>query len=123
MITTSRYSDDMRKAILEPTRGVIGLVDDLLTLCRDHSLELNWRGDLCRIRSHGGDWEELVNLALPKSAFRSILARVAALCNERIPNSVSPYGGKGELHVGTEPEAIFQVAFVNTPDEQCLELL
>ena len=66
--------------------------------------------------------EELIELPLRKSAFRAILARVAVLCNERCPNSVSPYGGQGELLVDTDPATALRVAFVNTPDEQSLEL-
>jgi hypothetical protein len=50
------------------------------------------------------------------------LARVAVLCNQRTPNSVSPYGGQGELLIGPEPTTTMRVAFVNTPDEQSLEL-
>jgi hypothetical protein len=47
---------------------------------------------------------------------------MAALCNERIPGAVSPYGGEGELSVGTSPPAIFRVAFTNTPGEQRLKV-
>src|SRR5208282_5382429 len=59
---------------------------------------------------------------LRKSVFRAILARVAVLCNERSPNSVSPYGGQGEVSVGADPAMTFRVEFANTPDEQRLEL-
>ena len=48
--------------------------------------------------------------------------RLAALCNEQSPGSVSPYGGEGELSIGTNPSAVFRVAFTNTPGEQVLEL-
>jgi hypothetical protein len=55
--------------------------------------------------------------------FRDVLARLAVLCNERTPNSVSPYGGQGEVSVGPNPVAVFQVDFVNSPAEQRLHLL
>ena len=59
---------------------------------------------------------------MPKSVFRAALARIATLCNERNPNSVSPYGGAGELTVDAGPPLVIRVQFVNTPDEQSLEL-
>jgi hypothetical protein len=66
--------------------------------------------------------KESTDVPLPKSVFRAILARLAALCNERTPNSVSPYRGEGECSVGTNPPVVFRVAFVNTPGEQRLEV-
>jgi hypothetical protein len=51
-----------------------------------------------------------------------MLARVAALCNEKCPNSLSPYGGQGELTVDADPAMVLRVAFTNTPGELNLEL-
>jgi hypothetical protein len=45
------------------------------------------------------------------------------LCNEQRPNSVSLYGGRGELSIHRKPAALLRVAFANTPDEQYLELI
>jgi hypothetical protein len=59
---------------------------------------------------------------LPPAAFRPILARIAALCNEYSPNAVSPYGGEGLLAVKGPPPTIVLVAFVNTPNEQRLQV-
>jgi hypothetical protein len=122
MNTTSQHTNGIRSALEHPTRGVVGLVDDLLKVCREHGLQLDWQADRCRVRSIGSDSEELVDLPLRKSVFRAILARIAALCNERSPNSVSPYGGQGELSVGADPPAVFRVDFVNTAEEQKLDL-
>jgi hypothetical protein len=122
MSATSQIPEVVRRALANPTRGVVGLVDDLLAVCLEHGLQLDWQADRCRVRSPGGDWEEVVDVPLRKSAFRAILARVAALCNEHVPNSVSPYGGQGELSVG-ENAAVFRVTFDNTPAEQRLELI
>jgi hypothetical protein len=66
--------------------------------------------------------QESTDLSLPKSAFRAILARLATLCNERVPDSVTPYGGEGQVLAGSNPPGVFRVAFKNTPDEQCLEM-
>jgi hypothetical protein len=46
----------------------------------------------------------------------------SALCNEQTPDSVSPYGGQGELLVHTNPPALFHVLVTNTPREQRLEV-
>ena len=59
---------------------------------------------------------------MQKSLARAILARVAALCNERNPSSVSPYGGQGEVTLFNDPEAIVQVSVVNTPTSQNMKL-
>src|SRR5690348_13824080 len=111
MSTTSPVARLLRGAPLHPSRGLPGLVDDLLAVCREHGLQLDWQVDRCRVRRCGGDWEELPDLPLRKSVFRAVLARIAVLCNERTPNSVSPYGGQGELSVGANPPAVFRVTF------------
>lgn len=123
MSTTSRFSDVLHQAFAQPTGGVVGLVDDLLAACREHGLRLEWQSGLCRVRAFGGDSDGAIDVPLRKSVFRAILARVAALCNERSPNSVSPYGGEGELPAGSNSGTVFRATFVNTPDEQRLELL
>jgi hypothetical protein len=51
-----------------------------------------------------------------------MLARIAALCNERNPDSVSAYGGVGELSIPTHRPAVFHVEFANTPGEQWMEV-
>jgi hypothetical protein len=84
-------------------------------------LELNWQLDRLHVRSGGQDWNEVRDLPARKSAFRAILARFAALCNVHNPGSCTPYGGCGELTLGSD-NTIFQVAFTNTPTEQRLEL-
>jgi hypothetical protein len=107
----------------EPTgRGVVGLVDDLLDLCRDQGLQLDWQAGRCRVRPLGAQPQESTEISLSKSVFRAVLARIAALCIERIPGSVSPYGGEGEVSVDADPPTVFRVAFANTPGEQRLEV-
>ena len=62
-------------------------------------------------------------MPLPKSVFRAVLARIAALCNEQLPNSVTPYRSEGTLSVAADLPATFHVAFVNTPTEQRLTMM
>lgn len=123
MNTTSSPLEQLCVALMSPTHHVVGLVDDLLAACQDHGLRLDWQDGCCRLRSLGGGGAEgVIDVPLRKPVFRAILARMAALCNERRPNSVSPYGGQGELSVGGDPATVFRVVFANTPDEQRLEL-
>jgi hypothetical protein len=114
---------ELVRHVFRPTqRGVVGLVDDLLGLCREQELQLDWHADQCRVRAIGEESEESIEVALPKSVFRAILARLAALCNERNPGSASPYGGEGELTAGVDPDTLYRVVFTNTPDSQRVHL-
>jgi hypothetical protein len=123
MSTSSALTKLLHVELDHPSRGVIGLVDELLRQCPEEGLRLEWQANGCRIRAFNGGSEVLLEKPLSKSVFRAILARVAALCNERTPNSVSPFGGQGELEVGTSPPEIVRVEFVNTTDEQGLVLI
>jgi hypothetical protein len=116
MDNNSLALERLRQALTLPTRGVLGLVDDLLAVSREGGIQLDWKADQCRVQFRGGG----IEVPLRKSVVRAALARIAVLCNQRQPNSVSPYGGQGELLVGTDPA--LRVAFVNTPEVQSLEL-
>jgi hypothetical protein len=122
MNSLSPFVQRIQTAFEPAERDVVRMVDDLLYLCGEPGLQLDWQADRCRVRPLGIDGQESTEITLPKSAFRAILARVAALCNERSPNSVSPYGGVGEICISTNPPMTFRVAFTNTPSEQSLEL-
>jgi hypothetical protein len=122
MNTTLQLAELFRSALDDSRRGVVGLVDELLKSCPEQGLRLDWQGDRCRVRSLGNGSEQVLDLTLQRSQFRAILARVAALCNAHRPDSVSPYGGQGELAAGTDPVTVFHVSFANTPEEQRLQL-
>jgi hypothetical protein len=122
MSTTSDLSGALRRVLLQPTGGVAGLVDELLAVCREHGLQLEWQANRCRVRPVGGAWQDVTDVPLRKSVFRAVLARMAALCNDGGSGPVSPYGGQGEIKVGANPATVFRVAFINTPGEQRLEL-
>jgi hypothetical protein len=122
MNTTSASTAALRCALENPNRGIVGVVDDLLTLCQEHGLHLEWQDDRCRIHCPADGSDEVINSPVGKSIFRAILARLAALCNEHRPNSVSPYGGQGEVTVGHDPGKLLHVSFVNTPEAQRLKL-
>jgi hypothetical protein len=122
MTTTSQLIDILRNALADPQRGVVGAVEDLLEASRQHPLRIEWQGDHCRVYTANGDSEVAIDVAFPKSVFRAILARVAKLCNERNPNSVSPYGGQGVLISGANPPTEVSVTILNTASEQELAL-
>lgn len=113
----SRFTKAYRAALQRPSDGVVGLVNDLLRLCPKEGLQFGWAVDRCRVRNLAGGHEEVIEMPLRKSVFRAMLARLATLCNETNPESVSPYGGKGLLSVGAKPASRFRVSFVNTPDD------
>jgi hypothetical protein len=122
MNTTSQLTEALRCAFEHPDRGIVGLVDDLLQLCPKDGLRLDWQGDRARLQIPNARKDEMMDLAIPRSALRAILARIAVLCNVQRANSVSPYGGQGELTAGTHGQAGFRVSFTNTAAEQRLEL-
>ena len=122
MNTCLQFSDAIIRAIEHPANGVLGLVDELLALCPEQGLRLEWRTDHCCVLLPSENGQDTsLPVSIRKSVLRAILARFAALCNVRVPNSVSPYGGQGTLSVH-DPAKEFRVAFVNTPAEQKLSL-
>lgn len=122
MIHTTSELEPVRRLFTPSPRGIVGFVDDLLEFCRDRQLAFDFRDDHCVIRSFESSGEVSIEVPIPKAVFRAVLARVAALCNDRMPNSVTPYRGRGELSVGGDKPASFRASFTNTPDEQRLEL-
>lgn len=123
MNTTAQLSGALQDAFDIPTHGVIGLVDDLLRLCPKEGLQLVWQSGHCRVISVANNSEDVFELPLPKSVFRAILARVAELCKDQNADSVSPYGGQSRFVVAADPPRTLKVTFMNTTDEQELELV
>lgn len=122
MTTSSLPLEALRKTIEAPKDGFVGIVDDVLSLCRDHSLSLDWRDNRCEVRSAESGEVGVVEMPLRRSGFRTILARIAKLCGDRSPGAHNPYGGQGELLVGPEPAMVFRVEWSNTLAEQFLTL-
>lgn len=127
MIQSTPFAECVRQAFQPTPRGVIGLVDDLFEVSRDHQLHLRFEEGRCAVRRLGADEADALMLPLPKSVFRAALARVAALCHEQHPGSVTPYRGACEIAVPpSSPQALSpstcHVSFVNTASDQQLEL-
>lgn len=115
--------------VFEPMpRGVVGLVDDLLELCREHQLRISFQDNHCYVRSLDSVAQDALAVPLPKSVCRAVLARIAVLCNEHTPGSATPYRGEGKIPVPApipengSPPSTCCVEFTNTPSDQRLEL-
>jgi hypothetical protein len=128
MTHSTPFAERVQSAFKPTPRGVVGLVDDLLSLCRVHQLRMSFRDGRCSMHRLGADAQEALEVPLPKSVFRAVLARIAALCNEHCPHSVTPYRGEGEIIVpppispnSVRPSTCY-VSFTNTPSEQLLEV-
>jgi hypothetical protein len=121
MNTAVTWSQWLQQTFQPTSRGVVGLVDDLLNSCPEDGLHLEWHAGVCRVRP-ALVMEPSAEVPCPKSAFRALIARVATLCNERRPAPISPYGGQGELSADRNAKSVIQAAFINTSNEQWLEL-
>ena len=128
MIQSPLFTERVQNVFRPTSRGVVGLVDDLLSLCRLHQLRLHFADGHCSVQRLGADDADAIRVPIPKSVFRAALARIAAICNEQRPSSVTPYRGEGEVVVPSPlstdcaaPSTCY-VAFTNTPSEQSLEM-
>jgi len=97
------------------------MADELIAASRDHSLRFEWKAGISTISVLDARSGETIQAAMPRSAARAILARIAVRCNEHVPQSVSPYGGEAVI---AEPRGtVVKVQIVNTADDQVATLL
>jgi hypothetical protein len=131
MIQPTIFADRVREAFQPTPRGVVGLVDDLLGLCRQYQLRIAFHDGHCSVRRLGAEARESLDIELPKSVFRAAIARIAAMCEEQRPGTVTPYRGEAFLAVqraqaSDSPHPVHPttcyVSFANTPAEQRLEM-
>jgi hypothetical protein len=118
----SSFPDRLRHAFATPNQGVLGLVEELLRLSWEQDFQLAWQAGHCQVDFLDGDRPAWLEVPLPRSVIRAALARIAILCNDRRPNSVSPYGGQGEVVVDADPTKTIRVTFVNAPEKLSLAL-
>ncbi len=130
MIHSNLFAERVHTAFQPTPRGVVGLVDDLLGLCRLYQLRINFQDGHCAIHRLGANPQESLDIPVPKSVFRAALARIVAICSEQHPESVTPYRGEANIAVlppvsqGSEkvvPPSTCFVSFTNTPSDQHLE--
>lgn len=115
---TEAILDVLRSAI-----GVVDLVDGLFSACvkEGRGIRLQWRTGGCFLRPDG-EPELLLETLRTKSQFRAVLARVAVVCNDRCPNSVSPHFGRVTLPSAANDSQVIRVFLVNTPEKQSLQI-
>ncbi len=118
----STTCDDIQAVLSRPSNGIVGIVDQLLTIARDHGLRLNWRQDHCEVEIRGPQRNDLLNISMENSVFRAILARSATVCRGDDGESLSPYGGRGTVNCGGDSTKCIRAVIANTPAEQRLEL-
>ncbi len=106
--------------LTNPGDGIVAMVDNILASCSDARVEVELQEGTLSV--YFLNCCAQLRLSIPKSVLRAIIARVAALCHEQTPNSVSPYGGEGELMVPAKPGSFIKAVFVNTTDQQHLTL-
>ena len=114
--------DHMEYYLADPGRGVLGLDDDFMAAARQQDIRLGWQDGCFSVIFLEGTSLRRIEVPLRKSVARAALARIAALCNERSPASVSPYGGQGEVAIDADTSKVIRATFVNTPETQSLEL-
>ena len=131
MIGFLQFQDQVTRAFQPKARGIVGLVDDLLGLCQVHQLRIDFQDGRCIAHRLGAKEAERVAVDVPKSVFRASLARVAAILDEKQPQSATPYRGEGDIVVRPAslresttsfPPSTCHVSFANTPSEQRLEM-
>lgn len=128
MIQRTDFGERVREALAPSSRGTVGVVEDLMRLCQTHDLYIEFADGRCQIRDLDAEARDVIFVPIPKSAFRAVLARFGALCNEHRPGAVTPYRGEGEIAIPAEivdneilPHTC-HIAFTNTPSELRLEL-
>ena len=120
MIPSTTIQGFLQHAFAPTKRGIVGLTEQLLEACVGREVVFKRVGDTCVCRwDENGETHE-APAPLPPAAFRTILARIAALCNEHRPYSVTPYCGEGLLAINGCQS--LRVAFVNTTSEQQLKV-
>lgn len=103
--------------------GVSDLVDDILLRCQERRVRLTWCPGTVTEHPLDGSPATSIAITLRNSVFRAVMARLAALSDPLNIGSVSPYGGRAEFSYERIPQSRFLVDFVNTPNEQRLELM
>lgn len=103
--------DRLQRALLAPTDGVVGLVDELLAVSMHRSVQLLYQVGHCHISLPSDSLTSELKIGIAKPVVRAALARVAFLCGG------APYRGEGVI-----TSAKVRVVYMNSPDVQSLVL-
>lgn len=116
MNDTSQVLKEIEESLTEGPRNVVELVDDLLPTFQKQAMVLKWNDGKCCFHCLPDGALDSRGVPIPRSVFRSVLARMAVLCNQNVPDSVTPYGGEGELLWRGQH---FRMVFANNNQEGC----
>lgn len=124
MIRSSCFRDNINSLFHSQEFGIVTLVDELIELSLDHGLRIRLLNGHCLAEQLMTTDKDLVEIPLPKSAFRAVLARIATICNDQHPQSVTPYRGQVKIDWRSQSGSttVCQLEFVNTATEQQLEI-
>jgi hypothetical protein len=122
MITTQSLAAILRGECKPPENGVVGLVDELLENCRLGPCRLTWISNQVTWESLLTGELEMMEVTLRKSVLRAVIARLVAMASQGLADPVNPYGGRGRIADELHPETAFQISFINTQDDQRLEV-
>lgn len=122
LLNQSSLIDLIAEAINDSSQGVVGLVDQLLSLCGRADAGLDCTADVLQLTNLDGTVDSTPN-TLPRSVFRAALSRIAALCGAETDAEISPYGGTGKISANATSDREFLVEFENTPEHQRLQLI
>ena len=119
---SGRQPSDFWQSFTPRESGILDLVDDMLARCVNDQVRIVWCPGTVTEYPLSGRSPTSYEITLRNSAFRAVMARMAALCDRPDSEALSPYGGRGEFTDPRWPRVRFSVQFTNTPDEQRLEL-
>jgi hypothetical protein len=116
------------KAILNgtqkpPENGLVGFVDEVLEFCRSGPFRFYWKPQLVTVENLSDGVRETYPVTIRNSVMRAVVARLATLASRGRKEAINPYGGHGEIRDEQHPEVYFQIDFMNTEDEQHLEVV
>ncbi len=106
----------VEEVLADGPRNAVELVEELLSVLQSQGMRLDWQDGQCRFQCLPLNLSESGSVPLPLSVFRTVLARLAVLCNTHRPDSVSPYGGEGAFCWKSHK---FQVVFSNNNQQGC----
>ena len=98
MNTATSSSEAIRGVFTQPARDMVSMVDDVLTVCGEHNLELDWSAECCRVHSQAEDFARsalICRCARPHS--EESLPGSPRYPVQRTPSGLvlTPYGGQG----------------------------
>lgn len=146
----SEFETAMRDSFSPAQGGIVEMVDHFLAASHGLEVSLEFRDNVCQVTRvvqmpqvklpdftmylSNPQWNqqrssparlkiaaETLQIPVPAAVVRSMLSRIAVLCNRTVPDSVSLYGGTGDVEVVVDKHPMrFHVQFTNTVSDKKL---